>query len=210
MRGAAWAWGWLALPAALAPGCTFTADDLARPPEPGSGAPARVVLFRGSGEVFSSGLDEIAVRLTAAGTPATVLPSLSGGLARLPADGPLVLGGHSAGAFNAVRHALHAKRPVDLLLLFDPPLGRPMPIPVNVRRVVVMRGWPAEVRPAHPSTRVEVVELGSGVPVLGGLWDRTLGHLGVTSDPRAVAAAMRAVAETLAPVSPTPLSRKVG
>jgi pimeloyl-ACP methyl ester carboxylesterase len=195
----------LAIPGA---GC-FTTADLEVAPPPGAavgarpdsagGEPTRVFLFRGIDGATSPGLDAIAARLSAAGHRAEVLPALEGVLARLPADGPLVMGGHSAGAFNAVRHAVHAKRPVDLLVLIDPPIGpRRMPIPAGVARVLVIRGWAAEVAPADPRTRVDYVEVGSSVPLAGFLWNRTLGHLGVTQDPRTVAAAVEAISAALA------------
>lgn len=123
------------------------------PPTQGSSASAAVakpasggfvVLLRGGMNIFSTGMDELAVKLRAAGIDARSEPHAD--WPKLAAEAreryakskrPFVLVGHSWGGLAAVLLAAELNKtgtPVDLLILYDP--TQAVRISPNVRHVI--------------------------------------------------------------------------
>lgn len=105
----------------------------------------QVILLRGLADVFSTGMDILAEKLTQRGIKASVAsrtsaPSIANELAAAYKSGarsPIVLVGHSFGADAAVEIAQQlnaAKVPVALLVTFGP--GGSLPVPANVSSAV--------------------------------------------------------------------------
>lgn len=171
------------LAAAGCAGCGAAAP--AGPVEPP--VPGRVVLFRGSGEIFSGGLDRIAGELHQRGISAKVEWSL-GDAALGKADRPLVLGGHSVGADTAVRKARELGQQnvrVDLLVLIDP--FDPEPIPGNVRHLLLVSGRPFGLK-VHENVGISQYRIPDQIPVLD-----QIRHLVITDDEAARFVVMRRI-----------------
>lgn len=195
---------------AVAGGCAnMLIDELAtellggrvqgRVPSEEPAPPAVALYFRGAGEVFSGGLDDVAEELLARGTVAVVLPSLAkvGATAESPHPARLTIGGHSLGAHTAAATAaeLHAKAGIvtDELTLIDPVPWPAVVVPPCVRHVTLIRGWSADVELADPiSTKIDILDVGDDRPIIGPLVNWTIGHLRITDDARTKAAAIAA------------------
>ena len=103
-----------------------------------------VILLRGGLNVFSTGMDELAVKLRAAGIDARSEPhadwpklAVEARQRYLKTRKPLVLIGHSWGALAAILLASELDKtntPVDLMILYD--TTETVKIPANVRHVV--------------------------------------------------------------------------
>jgi len=132
--------------AALVSGCAFL-PAIVRPPASLSPAPAGqgvVYLFRGGFNIFSTGMDELAGKLSAAGVDAVSLGHSQWHqvAAEIRADyaankTPIVLVGHSWGALAANLVAIELSKtntPVPLMILYDP--TESVRIPPNVRHVI--------------------------------------------------------------------------
>jgi len=160
----------------------------------------RVVLFRGLWDVFSLGLDDLGEKAASEGYDVQIARShtwpdaaASETTARLASstNGPLIVGGHSYGADNAIRYCRLLEEEgleVDLLLLLD--ATTPPPIPPNVTRCVhyyrttilgslapfIFAGNPVE--PAEGNSRTEIVNA-LLTPDLLGLASNSVGHFNI-------------------------------
>ena len=112
---------------------------------PATHGPSQVFLLKGLADVFSSGMDKLAIRLKQAGVPARVASHASSDtladevIARYRAGvrSPVVIAGHSLGADAAVNMSQRlneAKVPVALVITFGP-VGFPR-VMGNVARAV--------------------------------------------------------------------------
>lgn len=121
-----------------------TVSPAAAPPPPD--LRARAYVFRGVlGNIFSTGMDRLNERINKAGVPArvnsfTVCQIIARDAVReyRQAPAPIILVGHSAGAFCTLRFAETLRKeniPVSLIVDFDPPRVTPF-VPMNVERYI--------------------------------------------------------------------------